>query len=109
VTPYRVHVWPWLRAAGSLFLRDWLAITICQRIFAWRAMTDTELEHELEHVRQWKRYGATFPARYLAASMRARRSGKRWYHDNRFEVDARDAAKRLGQASGTKRGQPPRR
>ena len=109
MTRHRVHVWPWLRWAGTLLLPEWLAITIGERIFAWRAMTETELEHELEHVRQWRRYGVTFPALYLAASMRARRSGKRWYHDNRFEAEARDAAKRLGQAPGSKRGQSPGR
>lgn len=109
MTPHRVHVVPWLRRAGTLLLPDWLAVTIGPRIFAWRAMTETELEHELEHVRQWRRYGVTFPARYLAASLSARQSGKRWYHDNRFEVEARDAAKRLGQAPRSKRDQPPGR
>jgi hypothetical protein len=92
---HRVHVWPWLRRLGSLVVPDWLAITIGHRIFAWRAMTATELEHELEHVRQWARHGVMFPLSYLAASVRARMSGKRWYHDNRFEEEARAAAARL--------------
>ena len=109
MTPHRLYVWPWLRGPGSLLLPEWLAITIGQRIFAWRAMTEPELEHELEHVRQWQRHGMAFPVRYLAASMRARRSGKRWYHDNRFEAEARDAVKRLGRAPGTRRDQPPGR
>ena len=94
MTPHRVHVWPWLRLVGRLALADWLAITIGRHVFAWRPMTDAELAHELEHVRQWKRHGWLFPVAYLAASLRARRSGKRWYRDNRFEVEARDAAKR---------------
>ena len=42
----------WLRRPGGLFLRDWLAITLGSRIYAWRALRDDELEHELEHVRQ---------------------------------------------------------
>jgi len=92
MTRHRVVVWPWLRRVGPLFMRDWLAITIGSTIFAWRALNDVELEHELEHVRQWGRMGLRFPVAYLAASVRARRAGKRWYHDNRFEADARTAA-----------------
>jgi hypothetical protein len=92
---HRVVVWPWSRGVGGLFLRDWLAITIGATIVAWRPLSDDELEHELEHVRQWRRHGVTFPARYLRASASARRAGKRWYHDNHFEVEARTAATRL--------------
>lgn len=92
---HRVVVLPWLRRPGGLFLRDWLAITIGSTIFAWRALHDDELEHELEHVRQWRRHGIGFPIRYFGASLKARRAGKRWYHDNAFEVAARsEAAKR---------------
>jgi hypothetical protein len=94
MTRHRLHVVPWLRRPGSLVLNDWLAITLGNRIFAWRPLTDAELEHELEHVRQWKRHGIAFPVAYLADSMRARRAGKRWYHDNRFETEARGAATR---------------
>jgi hypothetical protein len=94
MTPHRIHVWPWLRLVGRLALADWLAITIGRHVFAWRPMTDAELAHELEHVRQWKRHGWLFPVAYLAASLGARRSGKRWYRDNRFEVEARKAARR---------------
>lgn len=100
MTRHRVHVWPWLRAPGSLLLRDWLAITIGHRIFAWRPMTDVELEHELEHVRQWARFRWAFPIAYLVASMTARRAGKSWYHDNRFEREARDAVKRIARTPG---------
>lgn len=89
---HRVVVRPWLRRPGGLVLRDWLAITIGSTIFAWRALGDEELEHELEHIRQWRRHGISFPLRYVNASIRARRAGKRWYHDNAFEVDARAAA-----------------
>jgi hypothetical protein len=96
VTPYRVVVWPWLRRIGALALNDWLAITVGGTIFAWRPLTDVELEHELEHVRQWRSVGWRFPMAYFAHSLRARRAGKRWYHDNPFEADARLAATRGG-------------
>jgi len=101
MTRHRLHVWPWLRGPGSLLLRDWLAITIGRRVFAWRQMTDEELEHELAHVRQWDRHGWTFPLAYLAAALRARRAGKSWYRDNRFEREARDAAKRVARMAGS--------
>jgi hypothetical protein len=94
VTPHRLHIVPWLRRIGSLVLSDWLAITIGSRIFAWRPLNDAELAHELAHVRQWSRHGVAFPLAYLAHSLRARRAGKRWYHDNPFEKEARDAASR---------------
>ncbi len=94
MTSHRLHVVPWLRRIGSLVLSDWLAITIGTRIFAWRPLTDAELAHELAHVRQWSRLGLAFPVAYLAHSLRARRAGKRWYHDNPFEKEARDAAGR---------------
>jgi len=93
MTKHRVVVWPWLRIIGPLLLRDWLAITVGKTIFAWRALNDVELEHELEHVRQWGRMGVRFPISYLAESMRARKAGKRWYHDNRYEADAREASR----------------
>jgi hypothetical protein len=86
-------VLPWLRRPGGLFLRDWLAITIGRTVFAWRALAADELEHELEHVRQWERMAVRYPIAYLAASLRAKRAGGRWYHDNRFEVEARAAAR----------------
>ena len=89
-----MHVWPWLRVLGPLVLPDWLAITIGRRIFAWRNLDDLELAHELAHVEQWARHGFLFPLIYLADSLRVRRSGKRWYHDNRFEREAREAATR---------------
>ena len=75
-------------------MTDWLAITIGRTVYAWRSLTDEELEHELEHVRQWGRMGWRFPIAYLAASLTARRAGGRWYRDNRFEVEARTAASR---------------
>jgi hypothetical protein len=79
-------------------MADWLAITIGRWIFAWRPLDAAELAHELEHVRQWQRYGLVFIPRYLAESRRAARSGGDRYRDNRFEVEARAAeeAARMG-------------
>ena len=92
--PHRLHVWPWLRPVGRVALPDWLAITVGRHVFAWRAMTETELAHELEHVRQWQAHGWRFPVKYLGASFAARRARRHWYRDNRFEVEARAAARR---------------
>jgi hypothetical protein len=89
IRPARVHVWPWLRGVGKLALPDWLAITLGRHVFAWRAMTDAELGHELVHVEQWRAHGWRFPLLYAAESMRARRRGRHWYRDNRFEREAR--------------------
>ena len=76
-------------------LDNWLAITLGRTIIAWRTLDETELEHELEHVRQWARHGVVFPITYLAASLGARRGGGSWYRDNPFEVEARKAADRI--------------
>ena len=92
--PHRVHVLPWLRRVGGLVLPDWLAITLGRHILAWRPLSQRELRHELTHVEQWRRYGATLPPRYVAASFRAWRAGRGWYRGNRFEVEARAAEER---------------
>ena len=55
MTSHRVVVLPWLRLHGRFLIDNWLAITIGRTVFAWRALNDDELEHELEHVRQWRR------------------------------------------------------
>ncbi len=88
---------PALRRPGTLLLRGWLAITLDRTILSWRQLDPSELEHELEHVRQWRRHGrAGFAARYLLASLRAVASGGHWYQDSQFEVAARQAADRRG-------------
>ncbi len=89
---HRLHVLPWLRLPGRLMLRNWLAITLGRRIFAWRDLDQRELAHELAHVDQWRRHGLWFPFAYLAASIAARRTPDGWYRGNRFEVEARLAA-----------------
>jgi hypothetical protein len=103
MTPHRVVVWPWLRLLGSLVLRDWLAITLGHRIFAWRPMSEAELAHELEHVRQWARHGAWFGLVYVAAGLGAWRGGGHWYRDNPFEIAARKAARGTGPARASRR------
>jgi hypothetical protein len=75
-------------------LPDWLAISLGRHVIAWRDLDEAELAHELEHVRQWQEHGLTFPLSYLAASVAARRAGRHWYRDNRYEVAARKAASR---------------
>lgn len=92
---HRVHVLRWLRRLGGVFMRNWLAVTIGSHIFAWRAMTASELEHELEHVRQWRRFGVKFALIYPLESIRQLVAGRRFYHDNRFEAAAREAAARV--------------
>lgn len=87
----RVHVVPWMRRPAGRLLRNWLAITVGREVFAWRALSDRELRHELAHVAQWRRYGMAFPLRYLAASLASWCAGTGWYAGNRFEVEARSA------------------
>lgn len=91
---HRIHVWPWTRALGRRVLPNWLAISLGRHVVTWRDLDEVELAHELEHVRQWQRHGWAFPLAYLAAALRARRSGKHWYLDNSYEVAAREAARR---------------
>jgi hypothetical protein len=94
--PYRIHVIPWLRRPGGrLLLPNWLAITIGSRIFCWRPLDEAELAHEVEHVRQWQRYGLRFIPRYVRASLRAWRGGDHRYYANTFEVAARAVEARV--------------
>jgi hypothetical protein len=88
-----VLVLAWLRRPGGrLIMRNWLAINIGPLILAWRPLSEIELAHELAHVRQWRRHGLLFIARYFAASRRAARAGGDRYRDNIFEIEARRAA-----------------
>jgi hypothetical protein len=97
---HRVHVHPALRRIGSrLLLPNWLAITIGRHVFTWRPLAPAELAHELEHVRQWDRYGVRFAARYLRASLRSWRAGSGWYRGNAFEIAARAAVQRASTGS----------
>lgn len=88
---HRVHVWPWLRPAGRLVLRDWLAIALGSHVLAWRKLSERELRHELAHVAQWRRHGPFLIPLYALEAWRARRSPDGWYRGNPFEVEARAA------------------
>ncbi|MEN9982780.1 MAG: hypothetical protein RI918_749 [Pseudomonadota bacterium] len=46
-------------------------------------------DHEHIHVRQYERWGLLFPMLYILASFQALCSGKRFYWDNVFEIEAR--------------------
>ena len=46
--------------------------------------------HEHVHVRQYERWGLLFPVLYVLASFRALLTGKRFYWDNVFELEARN-------------------
>ncbi|MEO6293897.1 MAG: signal peptide prediction [Burkholderiaceae bacterium] len=48
--------------------------------------------HEHVHVRQYERWGALMPVLYLLASAHAWASGKHFYWDNVFEIEARERA-----------------
>ena len=85
---YRVFVRPWVKPFMDKILPNWLAITLGHTIIAARPLDPRELDHELVHVRQWDRYGWTFPLRYGLSSIRAALRGKDWYWDNEFEVEA---------------------
>lgn len=96
---HRLIVMPWLRKPGHHFvLRNWLAITIGPCIFAWRDLSDSELAHELTHVRQWRRYGVRFIPRYVRASWRAAVANQDSYRDNIFEREANAVAARVAAA-----------
>ncbi|HET6820509.1 MAG TPA: hypothetical protein VFH98_08145 [Candidatus Limnocylindria bacterium] len=101
---HRIHVLPRLRRVGGLLLPNWLAITLGRDIFAWRELTPAELEHELEHVRQWGRYTVLFPLLYLGASVAALVTRRGWYRGNHFEVQARAAAEPVRPARGISEG-----
>lgn len=102
--PHRLHVIGWLRRPGRLLLPNWLAITLGRDIWSWRALDARELRHELEHVRQWRRHGMAFAARYLRASYRSWRAGTGWYRSNPYEVAARGAEERRSPSRGGPRG-----
>jgi hypothetical protein len=54
-----------------------------------RAALNETRSHERVHVRQAERWGPLFLPVYVLASISAGLSGKRWYYDNRFEIEAR--------------------
>ncbi len=88
MTRHRLHTVPWLRHLGRLLIAEWLAITIGRDIFAWRALSERELRHELAHVAQWRRRPFTFPVRYLWCHLRY------GYAANPYELEAKEAERR---------------
>lgn len=91
---------PALLAQGAF--SDWLlrnhpigpihAITLGQCIVAKRGpMPERLLRHELQHVRQSRRWGPLFPFLYLGSSAWQWLRGRDAYLDNVFEIDARNA------------------
>jgi len=93
---HTVVVLPWLKGPMQRFvLKNWTAITIGSRIFAWRTLDEVELAHELTHVKQWQQYGITFIVRYLMASRAAKAAGGDRYWDNVYEREASEAAAKI--------------
>lgn len=76
-------------------MQDWLAITIGRDIFAWRALDEFELTHELVHVRQWSTNGIMYVPRYFQAGRAAVAAGRDRYRGNAFEIEAYGAADSL--------------
>ena len=92
------------REAGAARIRRRLpfsAITFGHLVAATRfAELDRLRRHEQAHVRQYERWGLLFFVAYPAESLLQWLRGRRPYIDNRFEVQAREAASR---ASGRHR------
>lgn len=79
---------PILRSISSRFE----AITLGHVILGRNHGTLTRYRgHEHVHVRQYERWGILFPVLYVLASFKALLTGKRFYWDNVFEVEARKA------------------
>lgn len=72
--------------------RNWAGFAGPEFILINEMHTDTPgrmahtLAHEMEHIRQWRKWGLVFPILYLLELAR------KGYHDNRFEMAARLAA-----------------
>jgi hypothetical protein len=76
------------------------AQTLGRYVFARERLSDHTLAHELEHVRQWRRYGPLFEPVYWVFAGLALLRRRRPYVDNRFEV----AAERRADAEEAARG-----
>jgi len=61
---------------------------------------DEVFAHELEHVRQYERWGAAFFLAYPTASLLQVLRGERPYWTNHFEVQARQRSARAGRVVG---------
>ena len=80
---------PLLRKLSSHFEAITLGHVILGRnhgtLTRWRS-------HEHVHVRQYERWGVLMPVLYLLASVHAWATGKHFYWDNVFEIEARERA-----------------
>ena len=65
------------------------AITFGHVVLCVDRIDDRIQNHELEHVRQYERWGPFFIPAYLAASLTAASRGGHPYRDNPFEAAAR--------------------
>jgi hypothetical protein len=68
------------------------AQTLGHFVFARGPMPPEILAHEVEHIRQWSRFGPFYLPLYFAASVLAWLRGRQPYWDNRFEAAARRRA-----------------
>jgi hypothetical protein len=67
------------------------AITFGHVVLSVDELDEITMRHELEHVRQYERWGPIYLPAYLAASVRALLRGEHHYRDNTFEIAARRA------------------
>jgi hypothetical protein len=90
------------------------AQTLGRYVFAREPLSDHTLDHELEHVRQWRRLGPLFEPLYFGDAGLKLIRRRRPYRDNRFEVaaerraDAEQAARlEVGRLEGSRRNGGP--
>jgi hypothetical protein len=68
------------------------AQTLGRYVFARGPVPEQILAHEVEHIRQWSRFGPLYLPAYFASSAAAWLRGRRPYWDNAFEAAARARA-----------------
>jgi hypothetical protein len=76
----------------ELHLIPVVAQTFGRYVFARSPIPDHTLEHEIEHIRQWGRFGPLYLPLYAGSSALELLRGRRPYWDNRFEAAARRRA-----------------
>lgn len=81
------------------------AQTLGRYVFCRGPISDDLLEHEVEHIRQWGRFGPLYLPLYFGSSAVELVRGRRPYWDNRFEVAARLRADR--EMAARRDGAPP--
>jgi hypothetical protein len=76
------------------------AITFGHVVLSIDELDPTTFEHEMEHVRQYERWGLLYFPAYLVGSIWALLRGGHYYRDNPFEKKARLAASAISQKRG---------